>query len=477
MLVWACSTLLNLWRDVADIVHPVFYPFIPYWTIIMTALFITPVTILIPQYLQGKLSWPSKKDAPDVWTIYGKRYNLKPFLKQHPGGSWQLRACKGSDCTGLFESCHTFIDGALLLKMAAQFEIKDDGVMASLPPMVFSDPFYDDLKAMAREHFRGQAKGSHKMTWPHLVLSLSALGLYWVLIYQMTMRSSLWCIPFVGCLSWYLTGNMMHDASHNALMSTPWLNRLFSHAAFPYGVNVSAWHIQHILSHHIYTNDDTDVDLYHFDPVITMEKGAGSLPLWLHFVRIVYLLSTAMQHLNVIAPYNLLFGAVDPAHGHRQYDRINSIKAHRFELRCEMILEMVAQVVFWAICGYFQGWLRALGFQMMVFAFSSYLFSFFTQISHLQEECFPDPKVKEQLPFAKRQVMSSTDFSADSAVWGHLSGGLNTQAIHQCLPSVSAMHLRALYPKFREVCIKHGVELKEAHSLSSFLWGFISFSN
>jgi hypothetical protein len=39
------------------------------------------------------------------------------------------------------------------------------------------------------------------------------------------------------------------------------------------------------------------------------------------------------------------------------------------------------------------------------------------------------------------------------------------------------MHLRALYPGFRKVCQKHGVELKEATSLGSFLWGFVHFSN
>lgn len=88
-----------------------------------------------------------------------------------------------------------------------------------------------------------------------------------------------------------------------------------------------------------------------------------------------------------------------------------------------------------------------------------------------------DEQEKEKLSFAKRQVLSSLDFSADSSFWGHVSGGLNTQAIHHCFPSVSAMHLRDIYPQFRKVCLKHGVKLKEASSLSAFLWGFVEFSN
>ena len=127
---------------------------------------------------------------------------------------------------------------------------------------------------------------------------------------------------------------------------------------------------------------------------------------------------------------------------------------------------------------YHNGFVNGTCYQMSIFTISGLLFAFFTQVSHLQEDCHMD-KVEDwdKLSFAMRQVKSSMDVSPDSAFWGHLSGGLNTQAIHHCFPSISAMHLRAMYPGFREVCKKHGVELKEAPDLSSFLQGFIAFSN
>merc|ERR1712232_1215222 len=131
--------------------------------------------------------------------------------------------------------------------------------------------------------------------------------------------------------------------------------------------------------------------------------------------------------------------------------------------------------------GYFiyqmQGFVHGFCFFLSVIVVVSYLFSFFTQVSHLQQECFLDEKKRDELSFAKRQVLSSMDFAADSFWWGHISGGLNTQAIHHCFPSVSAMHLREMYPKFRVICKKHGVQLKEASSLWSFVWGFISLAN
>merc|ERR1712206_31056 len=114
-------------------------------------------------------AWPSKSDLPDEWIIHGKRYNLKPFYSMHPGGAYVLRSAKGSDCTGLFESCHTFIDSEVLLKMAAKYEITG-GEPPSSPSTTCADPFYTDVKDMARDHFKGKGKGAHKMTWPRLFL-------------------------------------------------------------------------------------------------------------------------------------------------------------------------------------------------------------------------------------------------------------------------------------------------------------------
>lgn len=455
-------------------------PLVPYWGLIMTALVLSPFTVLLPQWIKGSLTLPSKKDFPDEWFIYGKKYNLKAFYDIHPGGNFALRSAKGSECTGLFESCHTFISRDVLLKMLSRYEIKDaDPKGIPQPEIEYSDPFYEDLKKMVREHFRGTPKGSHKMATPELCIHFCTLALYWAFIYHMVVNGSFWCFPIVGYLSWQMTAHLMHDGSHNALFSAPWANRLFAHAAFPYGVNVTGWQIEHVMSHHIYTNEDEkDVDLYHFDPIMALVNGHDKLQYnLLHYLRLIVLFSSAIPHLGVVVPYGLLFGQVDPAHGHAMYDRVKAIDAHRAELRQPMVKEMAAQVVFWIFHAYMQGVPMALAANLSTYAIASYLFSFFTQVSHLQAECFQEPGDGNDLSFAKRQVASSMDFASSSYFWGHVSGGLNVQAFHHCFPSVSAMHLRYMYPKFRRVCKEHGVELKESSSMSAFLMGFINYSN
>jgi len=456
--------------------HPVYYIFVPYWTLILSALALSPLTVLVPQFLQGKLKWPSDADARDEWIINGKKYNLRPFYKQHPGGSFALRASRGSDCTGLFESYHIFIDRNALYARLSEFEIKD-GAPVEPPAMVFYDDFYKELKASVRQYFRGKGKGAHKMSSAHLAMCFLGWATMWCMIYRLLVHDAMWTIPCIGLLSWFLTGNVMHDATHHALVRQPWLNRVFSHAAFPYGVNVAAWHIEHVMSHHIYTNEESDVDLYHFDPIITLKSGEGTLPFVLHLTRLLFILSTAIPHLVFVVPYGLLFGQVEPLHGHRMYDRIKAILAHRQELRWDLFLEMAALCFYYYTCYCYHGLVKALCVQMSIYTISSYLFTFFTQVSHLQHDCFPEKGGFKDLSFAKRQVFSSMDFAADSRFWGLVSGGLNTQAIHHIFPSVSAMHLRSLYPRFREVCERHGVVLKEARSLRSFVWGFVQFAN
>lgn len=449
-----------------------------YWFIILGLFLISPLTVLLPQFLKGKLDLLNGYEAPPVWVVAGKKYDFRPFVDIHPGGKWMLNAARGSDCTGLIESYHPFLDREVLYRMMLKYEVEDDAIkIEEVDGTVYSDPLYEDLKLMLREHFRGKGRGSRKMPWSYLVLNVTFWCFRWYLILLLVFRESLWTIPVIGVLSWFLTGNVMHDASHCALLSNPMLNQIFTHAAFPYGVNTRGWHIQHVMSHHIHTNEENDVDLHHFEPVMILEKGRGSVNVILHAIRLTLLLSTAMLHLAVVVPYGLIFGQVDPANGHRMYDHMPSIRAHRSVMKKSLIVEFACVVVFFIVCGYHHGFIKGVAIQMCNFLVVSYLFCLFTQVTHLQEDCFPSKEEMSKMSFAKRQIATSLDFATDSPFWGFVSGGLNAQAVHHLFPTVSSVHLRHLYPKFLQVCQKHGVEPKVANSFSSFIWGFISFAN
>jgi cytochrome b involved in lipid metabolism len=46
----------------------------------------------------------------DIWTIHGEQYDLREFIKRHPGGSRAINLGRSIDCTELFETYHPFTE-------------------------------------------------------------------------------------------------------------------------------------------------------------------------------------------------------------------------------------------------------------------------------------------------------------------------------------------------------------------------------
>jgi fatty acid desaturase len=103
-------------------------------------------------------------------------------------------------------------------------------------------------------------------------------------------------------------------------------------------------------------------------------------------------------------------------------------------------------------------WPKAIAFILIPYFLSSIIFINVTQVSHIQEEVQPET-VNEN--WMRQMVEHSMDYSQDSKLWFFLTGGLNLQSIHHCIPALDSSQLFELYPKFREICKKHGVKINE----------------
>lgn len=79
----------------------------------------------------------------ELWWIHGNGYDLKDFVKRHPGGKEAIMLGKGRDCTALVESYHAFSSqhGRILEKYLYKAAPK-----AQKPE---TDFFYDILKQRA----------------------------------------------------------------------------------------------------------------------------------------------------------------------------------------------------------------------------------------------------------------------------------------------------------------------------------------
>lgn len=87
------------------------------------------------------------------------------------------------------------------------------------------------------------------------------------------------------------------------------------------------------------------------------------------------------------------------------------------------------------------------------------------QVSHIQLDAEGPSADLAKLHWARRMALTSVDYSQGSWLWCYLTIGLNMQSLHHILPGVSYSQLPRLYPEYRRVCAKHGVQLLERRNL------------
>mmetsp|Transcript_9369 Transcript_9369/g.17307 ORF Transcript_9369/g.17307 Transcript_9369/m.17307 type:complete len:638 (-) Transcript_9369:181-2094(-) len=469
-----------------------------------------------------------------IWIIHGRYYDLTPFMKRHPGGDWPLRMTKNSDATILFECYHVFAHREVLDKMLGPYEIRETSLekmqpsaglagtalraegLARLPP---PDPLLADIHKMCRDHFA--VKSQNALTVgkrPHgmkassflaygLVFSLSLFSLYRVLAKQ-----ELVFVYVLALCEWIYGAALFHNCSHFAAFDDHRVNRFASFlGGWPWISNSASWMIQHVIQHHQFTDQEEDIDLFHFMPLVRTTRAFSEheshhrwqLPL------IFVLLPTTSLHLLLVVPYDLLFkNKVPPSMAAAN----NPVRADEFKLRyhqCkhltsivgELWWQLVAELVcYFAFVLFFLtqlGFCKGVLFYFSVITVQSWLFIIFTQGSHLREDCmkklekelereaeavaapseFREEDVKKEVnpviaKWVREQVAYTVDYSVDSRFWWFVSGGLNMQVIHHLLPVISHCHYVELYPKLVAVLREHGVQVGLTTSFWAFLYEF-----
>lgn len=304
-----------------------------------------------------------------------------------------------------------------------------------------------------------------------LFIILVATQIYLGWRFVMGSASAVFLMPIVG---WLLTANVAHDGSHNAVSKRPWLNSLASCTAMPLFFPSTAWYIQHVVQHHVYTNDEDDVDLYHFLPVVRTSRLTGWVKTFaMQWLSIFFVLPTSVGHLMFVVPSDLLSGQLDAITGKRRYDQCENLEDFVARHRLTIWLEFLFCFGWIVLNVYFQG-LTAAPRLIVAFMLSSWLFIVVTQGAHLQEPCHVK-KGDFNKSWAMRQTATSVNFRPDSLFWNIATGGLNMQSLHHVVPVVGSSHLMDLYPKYKVICQKHGVDLKEASSIVTFFGGFLSW--
>jgi len=321
---------------------------------------------------------------------------------------------------------------------------------------IFNDAVHQDYKGMVHDHFKGK---SHKIkSWVVYLNVFMALC-------QMVSLILFWkgipnAVYVAATLAWLVAVNNFHDGTHFAVSKKPWVNRLCSYCAVFSYTGPSQWNIQHVIQHHIHTNDEYDSDLFHFMPTVRLSRHTNWAPV-MKFQRIwmILIVPGAAMHHMFKQPLGLLSGdnSLDECENKNDFTARNYVS---------LLGEVMSGILFFLVCVYSVGYSQTLVYYGM---FSCFYLAF-TQGTHLQSVC-----QTRSSSWAKCQAETSVNFACDSMLWWYLSGGLNLQSIHHVGPEIHSSHYIDLYPKFKALCKKHGVEFHEVDSIWALLGGWFNW--
>lgn len=456
---------------------------------------------------------PPMPPVSELWLIHGKYYDLRSFVKRHPGGERAIKLGQGRDCTELFETYHPFTQKHhKMLKLSRCYgpvapssaedtakrlkELQASPPRSQVPLEVQAEadygrekfdwertPFLDDALVAARRYFspRGDesdhevianSKATPRAWVQHAVGMAAAIFAAWRFV-----AGDLAAVFYFPLVYWIVCSDLMHNGSHFGQSTVPWVNTLCSYLGSLH-VQHHLWAVQHVVGHHVYTNMvNLDPDVHHFaQDKEKMMPGYRSHPLQTYLAKysfawkfaLVFQMNAttiALALLNI--PKYLTEGKVETT-AVMERD-VKSVKLDR-----SLLLLSLAAFLYCHGVGP--------GLVKLVWAWSIHgmLFNIFSQISHVNELCMDGPAAyakqigRDKIEWAAHELLTANDYSCDSWFWNTISINLNGQVCHHLFPSVHPVHYPALRRVLLPVAKKHGLDY-EGRSSGTFFSVFARY--
>jgi len=433
-------------------------------------------------------------DEKNLWWIHGNGYDLKDFVKIHPGGIEAILLGKGRDCTALVESYHAF-SGDKVWKVLEKFKCPKDRLEdeddvetdefataqgISLAGTKHSservpDFFYEVLKKRVTKvlHSKGidplEDRGASQIRSAYYLVVLVS----WLYTGYLHFSANLWG-SFAFAITGWLMGALGHDAGHFAASRWAIINE-YGVWAMSFICNPIMWQQQHTYGHHSFTNEfDRDPDLHHFDALLRVHKRFRyesrfrfqSNSLFVLFSYLFVVFGTCFWIPWGVLKEGTLYGIVD----WHDKDRPTKFYGMLFHLICYVGIVVLVPMYTHLSLG------NALLATYIHVATLGITFALFSQINHLNEpslESDMDSRLQRQEEMLRQgrdprlatswgaaQVETANNFASDSIFWHILSNGLNHQIEHHLFPGLNHCHLHHIAPVVKYTCEEFGVQYK-----------------
>ena len=335
-------------------------------------------------------------------------YDLTLF--NHPGGNDIIKEFKNKDASIAYKSIHL----KKTLTKLNPYLVKGEFNVKQKPKFLFNTEFADAIRDL---NFKDS--NSAPVLWWVRYFIINAMWMYleynhWV--NPNIINSIILGVTFAGiglCIG--------HDGSHYAVSKNKNVNYFMSLYMDVIGFNNKNWFSQHIMQHHLYTNNskfDPDTKggepFFVIDPEERIKDNNHLYVIW-------------MLGFSIVFDIKRLFNMTS-----KKQIAINLILRFLFFVR-----------IFYS---------SIINGMIIVFVTGFVLSNLFI-ISHNYEDV---SRNEENMCWYKNQIETSSTYGGPTA--GFLTGGLNYQIEHHCFPRMNSMYYPVIHKQLREICKNHKVK-------------------
>lgn len=388
-----------------------------------------------------------------LWFVEDRAYDLKEWIKDHPGGRAALMLVRGTNCTELFQTYHLMRgpSKARLEKYLVEVDRTDPEIIALLAGSTFTfdkGGFYRTIERRARKYFRKTGKkAGASLGWQ--ILGIVSILVTIALAFPAYVLGNVWAAVALGLVRAMTSVGPGHSMSHFSLFPRGnWNSRIFRMAS-PFLVSTwSIWTDTHVRSHHVATLTEEDLqDNYPLKRVQPSLKHRS----W-HKAQHLYIWPIYLLALPLWAVQDFLESLVS------LFTDKHLSNPYPFHRRVENVFAIAFNILFMvALPFFFLDWRTALLVCFVSNAISSPLVVLQIVVNHEVPDTMNKITPGEPLDWGTHQVLTSHNFAVKSQFALHMSGGLNMQVEHHLFPRVHYTHYHALSEIVREACTEFGL--------------------
>lgn len=372
------------------------------------------------------------------YKIHDKLYDLKDFVKIHPGGIDMFNNLKpDTNITPMIYSYHK--NPKSILEILPKYEVpQTDDIIIQYDTSYTYDK-YCELKKLVYDEIHEKKIplywSNTEIAYNTFMLSVY-LGIWGYCFWNANNLSYLW-MCLLAVINMGYGALVFHETSHYTGFKSQKLNNIISYLVMSPIITTEDWKYEHNYLHHSFTNTKYDDD-YEQNKIMFRHSNTH-IHYFHHRFQFIY------------AYVMFILGGFSKG-------PLYSITNKRWNI-----------LLFFIILYNF-GYIHT----SIMYGLTGLLFLSIAQLSHIQHECI-QINTENKNDFLYNQVSSSMNYRTDDFITRFLCFGLDIQIEHHLFPNIPHSSLRQIQHVVRGYCEKNDVPYIEKPSVFSTIYSYICY--